>query len=117
MTRGGLRNRESPAVALKFVHRRIGKWVPAPNVSALVGPAPEGEESAWRLARRRLWLRGCPERAGGAVLSLAIPGAALAAVAIWGATPIATKIAVVDIAPLRWACCAPASPRCSRRRC
>jgi drug/metabolite transporter (DMT)-like permease len=66
----------------------------------LARPALEGEESAWRLGRRRLWLRGCPERAGGAVLNLAIPGAALAAVAIWGATPIATKIAVVDIAPL-----------------
>lgn len=33
-------------------------------------------------------------------MNLAVVGAALVAVAIWGATPIATKIAVADIAPL-----------------
>jgi drug/metabolite transporter (DMT)-like permease len=37
---------------------------------------------------------------GTGFLSIAILGAALAAVALWGATPIATKIAVADLSPL-----------------
>lgn len=75
MTRGGLRNREPP------VGRRE---IPASERPRLIA-------EPWK------WPEGSLELA---LLNLASFGAALAAVAIWRATPIATKIAVAAIAPL-----------------